>query len=134
MYYQFDRLMKELTRAEEQVMQILWDLKKGFIKDIAERFSDPKPANTTISTVVKILETKGFIDHKVYGKIHEYYPLVAKEDYTKAFMGNFMKSYFNSSYEKMVSFFARDKDVTIGEMEEMMNILQEEMKKKKRLP
>lgn len=123
--------MKELTKAEEQVMQILWDLKKGFIKDIAERFSDPKPANTTISTVVKILETKGFIGHTVYGKIHEYFPLISKEAYTKVYMGTLVKNYFSNSYQKMVSFFARDKDVTIEEMEEMMNVLNEEMKKKK---
>ncbi len=122
--------MKELTKAEEQVMQILWDLKKGFIKDIAERFSDPKPANTTISTVVKILETKGFVDHTVYGKIHEYFPVVSKDEYTRAFMGNVVKNYFSNSYEKMVSFFARDKEVTIEEMGEMMKVLQDEMKKK----
>lgn len=123
--------MKELTRAEEQVMQILWELESGFIKDIAEKFADPKPANTTISTVVKILETKGFVDHKVYGKVHEYYPIVSKEEYTKVFMGNIMKGYFNSSYQKLVSFFARDKSMTIKEMEEMMAILKEEMEKKK---
>jgi BlaI family transcriptional regulator, penicillinase repressor len=122
--------MKELTRAEEQIMQVLWDLKKGFIKDIAERFPEPKPANTTISTFVKILEKKGFVGHTVYGNIHEYYPLIQKEEYTKTFMGNFMKSYFNNSYHKMVSFFARDNDVTIEDMEEMMKVLQEEMKKK----
>lgn len=125
--------MKELTRAEEQIMQILWDLKKGFIKDMVEKFPEPKPANTTISTVVKILETKGFVAHKVYGKIHEYYPIIAKEDYTKGYLGNFMKNYFNSSYKKMVSFFARDNDVSIEELEEMMHILELEMEKKKRM-
>lgn len=124
--------MKELTKAEEQIMQILWEIKKGFIKDIADKFPDPKPANTTISTVVKILETKGFINHNVYGKIHEYYPVISKEEYTKAFMGNVVKNYFSNSYHKMVSFFARDKEVTIEEMEQMMNILKEEMQKKKK--
>ncbi len=124
--------MKELTKAEEQIMQILWRIKKGFIKDIADGFPDPKPANTTISTVVKILETKGFINHNVYGKIHEYYPIISKEEYTKAFMGNVVKNYFSNSYNKMVSFFARDKEVTIEEMEQMMNILKEEMQKKKK--
>lgn len=124
--------MKELTKAEEQIMQILWEIKKGFIKDIADGFPDPKPANTTISTVVKILETKGFINHNVYGKIHEYYPAISKDEYTKAFMGNVVKNYFSNSYHKMVSFFARDKEVTIEEMEQMMNILKEEMQKKKK--
>jgi predicted transcriptional regulator len=124
--------MKELTKAEEQIMQILWENKKGFIKDIADGFPDPKPANTTISTVVKILETKGFINHKVYGKIHEYYPVISKDEYTRAFMGNVVKNYFSNSYQKMVSFFARDKEVSIEEMEQMMNILKEEMQKKKK--
>ena len=123
--------MKELTKAEEQVMQIMWEIKKGFIKDIADKFPDPKPANTTISTVVKILETKGFIAHNIYGKIHEYYPVISKDDYTKAFMGNVVKNYFSNSYHKMVSFFARDKEVSIEDMEQMMRILKEEMKKKR---
>lgn len=123
--------MKELTKAEEQVMQILWELKKGFIKDIADKFPDPKPANTTISTVVKILENKGFVRHNVYGKIHEYCPIISKEEYTKAFMGNVVKNYFSNSYHKMVSFFARDKEITIEEMEQMMSILKEEMEKKR---
>ncbi len=125
--------MKELTKAEEQIMQILWEIKKGFIKDIADKFPEPRPANTTISTVVKILETKGFINHNVYGKIHEYYPAISKEAYTKAFMGNVVKNYFSNSYHKMVSFFARDKEVTIEEMEQMMTILKEEMQKKKKV-
>jgi BlaI family transcriptional regulator, penicillinase repressor len=123
--------MKDLTKAEEQVMHILWDLKHGFVKDIAERFPDPKPAYTTISTIIRILETKGFVGHKAYGKTHEYFPLILKEEYTKAFMGVFVKNYFSNSYKKMVSFFARDNEVTIEEMEEMMKILEAEMKKKK---
>jgi len=123
--------MKDLTRAEEQVMQILWALKKGFIKDISEKFDDPKPAYTTISTMIRILETKGFVGHKAYGKTHEYFPLINKEEYTKAFMGNVVKNYFSNSYQKMVSFFARDNKISLKEMEEMMKILQEEMKKKR---
>jgi predicted transcriptional regulator len=123
--------MKELTKAEEQIMQILWEIKKGFIKDIADKFPDPKPANTTISTIVKILENKGFVTHNVYGKIHEYYPVISKDQYTKAFMGNIVKNYFSNSYHKMVSFFARDKEVTVEDMEQMMAILKEEMKKKR---
>ena len=122
--------MKELTKAEEQVMQILWDVKQGFVKDIAERFAEPKPAITTVSTIIRILETKGFVGHKAFGKTHEYFPTVEKETYTKAFMGNFVKNYFSNSYQKMVSFFARDNELTIQEMEEMMTVLQEEIRKK----
>jgi BlaI family transcriptional regulator, penicillinase repressor len=124
--------MKELTRAEEQVMQILWELQKGFVKDIAEKFEEPKPAYTTISTIIRILETKGFVGHKAYGKTHEYFPLVGKEEYTKAFMGSMVKNYFSNSYKKMVSFFAKDNEVSLEEMEEMMQILKNEIDKKKK--
>jgi predicted transcriptional regulator len=124
--------MKELTRAEEQIMQILWSLKKGFVKDITDKFDEPKPAYSTVSTFVRILETKGFIGHKTYGKTHEYFPLIGKEEYTKAFMGNFVKNYFSNSYKKMVSFFAKDNEITVKEMEEMMKVLQDEMEKKKK--
>jgi BlaI family penicillinase repressor len=123
--------MKELTRAEEQVMQILWEHKNAFVKDIVGSFGDSKPAITTISTLIRILETKGFVGHKAYGKTHEYFPLIAKEDYTRVYMGNFVKNYFNNSYKKMVSFFANDNEITIEEMEDIMKILQEEVKKKK---
>lgn len=123
--------MKELTKAEEQVMQILWDLKQGFVKDITERFPDPKPAYTTVSTIIRILETKGFIDHKAYGKTHEYFPVISKDEYAKSYVGNIVKNYFSNSYKKMVSFFAADDDITIEEMKEMMKVLEEEMKKKK---
>ena len=78
--------MKELTKAEEQIMQILWDLEKGFVKDIVERFPEPKPAYNTVSTIVRILEQKGFVDHTAYGKTHEYFPLVGKSDYTRTFL------------------------------------------------
>ena len=115
-------------------MQILWDAKQGMVKDIVEQFPEPRPAVSTVSTIIRILETKGFVGHKAYGKTHEYFPLVAKEEYTKAFMGSFVKNYFSNSYKTMVSFFARDKEISDEEMEEMMCILQDEMKKKKKSP
>ena len=124
--------MKDLTRAEEQIMQISWNFKKGLVKGISERFDDPKLAYTTISTIIRILETIGFVGHKAYGKTHEYFPLIRKEEYTKAFIGNFVRNYFSNSYKKTVSFFARDNEVSLEEMEEMLKILQEEMEKKKK--
>ena len=72
--------MKELTKAEEQIMQILWDLKKGFVKDILERLPDPKPAYNTVSTIVRILQEKGFVGHETFGKSHCYFPMLDKED------------------------------------------------------
>ncbi|MCP3930509.1 MAG: BlaI/MecI/CopY family transcriptional regulator [Bacteroidetes bacterium] len=123
--------MKELTKAEEQVMQILWEIERGFIKDIIEKIPAPKPAYNTISTIVRILEKKGFVGHKAYGKTHEYYPLVSKEKYTKGFMKRFVKGYFSDSYKQMVSFFSKDENLDIHEMEEMLDILKKEIEHKK---
>jgi Predicted transcriptional regulator len=111
--------MKDLTRAEEQIMQISWNFKKGLVKGISERFDDPKLAYTTISTIIRILETIGFVGHKAYGKTHEYFPLIGKEEYTKAFMGSFVKNYFSNSYKKNGVFFARANEVSLEEREEM---------------
>ncbi len=118
--------MKELTKAEEQIMQILWDLEKGFVKDIVERFPEPKPAYNTVSTIVRILEQKGFVDHTAYGKTHEYFPRVGKSDYTRTFMKNFMRNYFSGSFREMVSFFAKEDKLTISELDELMQQVRED--------
>lgn len=123
--------MKELTKAEEQVMQILWNLEKAFVKEIIEQIAEPKPAYNTVSTIVRILERKGFVSYKAYGKTHEYYPNISKEDYTKGFMKNFMKNYFSNSFQKMVSFFAKEENLSIHEMEELMKIMEDEIESKK---
>ncbi len=121
----------KLTRAEEQIMQVLWDLEEAFVKEILERLDDPKPAYNTVSTIVRILEKKGFVSHHAYGKSHKYYPLVSREEYTRTTMKNFVKDYFSDSFEKMVSFFARERDIDLKEMEDIMRIMQEEIKKQK---
>ena len=123
--------MKELTKAEEQIMHILWDLNEAFVKDIISKLPKPKPAYNTVSTIVRILEKKGFVAHKAYGKTHEYYPLILKEDYTKVHMKSFVKNYFSNSFEQMVSFFAKEKSLTVSEMEEILKIMEEEIKKQK---
>jgi predicted transcriptional regulator len=123
--------MKELTKAEEQIMQVLWRLEKGFVKDVIDRLPDPKPAYNTVSTIVRILEKKGFVAHNAYGKTHEYYPLVARDDYKKRFLKSFIKRYFGNSFQEMVSFFASDRDITLGEMEEIRELLSEEIEKHK---
>jgi BlaI family transcriptional regulator, penicillinase repressor len=124
--------MRELTRAEEQVMQVLWKIKQGFVKDILEHFDEPKPAYNTISTIVRILQDKGFVDHKAYGRTHEYFPLISKNDYSKSHLSNFVNDYFSNSFEKMVSFFAREKGISLREMEEIMKIMESEVKKQKK--
>lgn len=121
--------MRELTRAEEQVMQVLWKLKKGFVKDILEQFEEPKPAYNTVSTIVRILQEKGFVDHKAYGRTHEYFPVVSKDDYSKKHLKTFVNDYFSNSFEKMVSFFAKEKTISVKEMEEIMKIMEGEVKK-----
>jgi len=123
--------MKELTRAEEQIMHVLWYLKQAYVKDIIERLPSPKPAYNTVSTIVRILEKKGFVGHKAFGKTHLYRPVVAKEDYTQAFLKSFVKDYFDDSYQELVSFFARDKDLTVSELEDILTALREEIKKQK---
>jgi len=112
--------MKELTKAEEQVMQLLWKLEKGFVKDIIEKMPEPKPAYNTVSTIVRILEKKGFVGHNAYGKTHEYFPLISRKDYTRSFMKNFMRNYFSGSFQEMVSFFAKEDNMSLSELDELM--------------
>ncbi len=123
--------MKELTRAEEQIMQVLWALEKAYVKDIIERLPSPKPAYNTVSTIVRILEKKGFVGHEAFGKTHLYRPLVAKEDYTQAFLKSFVRNYFDDSYQELVSFFAKDRNLTISELEDILAALRQEIRKQK---
>lgn len=119
--------IKELTKAEDQVMQILWKIEKGFVRDILDEMASPKPAYNTVSTVVRILETKGFVGHKAFGKTHEYYPLISREKYTRFYLNSLIKGYFNGSFQNLVSFFARENKMSIQEIEKIM----EELKKNK---
>jgi BlaI family penicillinase repressor len=123
--------MRELTRAEEEVMQVLWKIEKGFVKEILEHFNEPKPAYNTVSTIVRILQDKGFVSHKAYGRTHEYYAVISKDEYSKMHLKNFVKDYFSNSFEKMVSFFAREKGISIKEMGEIMKLMEGEMNKQK---
>ena len=121
--------MRELTRAEEQVMQVLWKIRKGFVKDVLEHFDEPKPAYNTVSTIIRILQDKGFVNHKAYGRTHEYYPVISKDEYSKTHLSTFVSDYFSNSFGKMVSFFAKEREISVREMEEIMKIMDGEMKK-----
>jgi len=123
--------MKELTKAEDQIMQILWDIEKGFIKDIVEKFEEPKPAYTTVSTIVRILESKGFISHIAYGKTHEYFPQIKKDEYKKKYFKSFLSNYFGNSFKQMVSFFSKDDNLSIKELEELKQLIEKEIEEKK---
>lgn len=122
--------MKELTKAEDQIMQILWTLEKAFVKDIVEQMPEPKPAYNTVSTIVRILEKKGFIGYKAYGKTHEYFPLIPKEKYTRFYLNNMVKGYFNGSVQNLVSFFAKENKMDVQAIDLLMKEL-EELKNKK---
>ncbi|MGV8136835.1 MAG: BlaI/MecI/CopY family transcriptional regulator [Mangrovibacterium sp.] len=122
-------MIKELTRAEEQVMQILWKLERAFVKDIVERMSEPRPAYNTISTVIRILEKKGFVDHEAFGKTYRYFPVVGKKEYTKAFFRNFLTNYFGNSFQQMVSFFAKEDNMSLSELEELMKEVGRDLEK-----
>lgn len=124
--------IKELTKAEEEVMQILWKLRKGFVKDILEKFDEPKPAYSTVSTIIRILCEKGFVNYKAYGRTYEYFPVISKDDYRKSRMSNFVKDYFSNSYQKMVSFFAREDSLTVKDMEEIMVMMKKAEKEEQK--
>ncbi|MDX2304686.1 MAG: BlaI/MecI/CopY family transcriptional regulator [Microscillaceae bacterium] len=115
----------ELTRAEEQIMQVLWRLKHAFVKDVIKELPEPKPAYNTVSTIIRILQDKGFVGHKPHGKTHEYFPLIEKSKYSNYFLKNFMGKYFGGSFEKLVSFFVKQNDLDIREFEDLMKHLGE---------
>jgi predicted transcriptional regulator len=123
--------MKELTKAEEQIMQTLWKLGKGFVKDLIDVLPEPKPAYNTVSTIIRILEKKGFVSHKAYGKTYEYFPLISKDEYKKSYLKSFIKRYFGDSFQEMVSFFASGRDISLEELEEIRQLLQEEIVKQR---
>jgi predicted transcriptional regulator len=115
--------LKELTKAEEQVMQILWQLKEAIVKDIIEQMPDPKPAYNTVSTVVRVLEGKGFIDHKAYGNSHVYYALITEDQYKKFTFDKMMKNYFSNSYQSLVSFIVDEKKLGVKELDELTSLI-----------
>ena len=118
--------MKELTKAEEEIMQVLWTLDKAFVKEIIEVLPEPKPAYNTVSTIVRILENKAFVGHEAFGKSHRYYPMISKDEYSKKFMRGFVSKYFSGSYSQLVSFFAKEKDMSLAELEEVLKQLKED--------
>jgi len=123
--------MKELTKAEEQIMQYLWNIKKGFLKDIVEQFPDPKPAYTTVSTVIRVLVKKGFIGYTTYGKVNEYFPKVTKGVYAKSFFSGVFNSFFDRSASGFTSFFTREADLSITDLEEMKQIIEAQIAARK---
>lgn len=123
--------MNELTKAEEQIMQILWEKEKAFVKDIIDDIPKPKPAYNTVSTIIRTLERKKFVSHKSYGNSHQYFPTIEKSEYTKLFMKRVINNYFDNSLHQMVSFFSKENDLNINEVDEAIKLMQEIKKQKK---
>lgn len=117
--------MKELTKAEDEIMQVLWELDSAFVKDIITKLPEPKPAYNTVSTFVRILQQKGFVGHEIHGKAHKYHPLITKDAYTKSFINGFVKRYFSGSYQQMVSFFTNEDDLSLNELEQLLKELKD---------
>lgn len=119
------KTMRELTKAEEQIMQVLWSHGPAFVREIISWLPDPKPAYSTVSTIVRILETKGFVKHKVFGPTHQYAVNVSKEEYSHFTLRKVLDNYFDGSINKMVSFFSRKEDLNLKDVEELLNLLKQ---------
>jgi len=124
-------MLKQLTKAEEQFMQVLWQLDLASVKEIIEQLPNPKPAYNTVSTIVRILGKKGFVGFKAFGKSHEYFPLISKKEYRKNQFGGFVKNYFEDSYQSLASFFTREENLSLEELEKIQKLIAEEINKKK---
>jgi|SRR5665648_335869 len=116
--------MKRLTRKEEEAMKILWKARKGFVKELIDLHPGPKPPYTTFSSIIRILEEKGYIGHIAYGKNHEYFPLIAKEEYRKIYMKEVVSDYFGSSYKNVVNFFVNEKKISADDLRKIIKIIE----------
>jgi BlaI family transcriptional regulator, penicillinase repressor len=122
---------RELTRAEEQIMHILWEKGSGLVHDILKEFPDPKPAYNTVSTIIRILEQKRFVGHKAYGRTYEYFPLITKTEYTKTYFRSIVANYFGNSFKSVASFFTAEENLSVAELEEIRQLMESEIKKQK---
>ncbi|MGL2963425.1 BlaI/MecI/CopY family transcriptional regulator [Flavobacterium sp. RSB2_4_14] len=116
--------MQKLTNKEEEIMQILWKLKKAFVKEVLAEITEEQPHYNTLSTIIRNLEEKGFVGHNAYGNTHQYFPIIKMEDYRKRFMNTAIETYFNSSYKNLVSFFAEEEKISADELREILAIIE----------
>ena len=116
--------MQKLTNKEEEIMHILWKLKKAFVKEVMAEITDEQPHYNTLSTIIRNLEDKGYVSHNAYGNTHQYFPIIALEDYRKEFMNTAIENYFNNSYKNMVSFFAEEDKISADELREILEIIE----------
>lgn len=116
--------MQKLTNKEEEIMHILWRLETAFVKDVLAEITNEQPHYNTLSTIIRNLEDKNYVGHKAYGKTHQYFPIVAKEDYKERFMNTAIEHYFNSSYKNVVSFFAKEEKISVEELKEIIELIE----------
>jgi predicted transcriptional regulator len=116
--------MDKLTTKEEEIMQVLWRLKKAFVKEVVNELPEPKPHYNTVSTVIRKMEDKGFIKHEALGNTHRYYPSISKEDYRTRYFSNAIQNYFEDSYKNVVSFFASEEKISADELREIIKIIE----------
>lgn len=116
--------MQRLTAKEEEIMHILWRLKKAFVKDVIAQLPSPKPHYNTVSTVIRKMEDKGFVTHEAFGKTFQYTPLITKEHYRKSFFSNVVDSYFQNSYKNVVSYFAQEEKISAEELREIIKLIE----------
>lgn len=122
--------MQSLSKTEEDLMNHLWELEKAFMKDLLEAYPQPKPATTTVATLLKRMTEKGFIDYKLYGKSREYFPLVKKKDYFSKHVNGLIKNFFNDSASQFASFFTKETNLTKEELEDLKSLIDNEIKNK----
>ena len=123
--------MKEITKAQEEILKVLWEIKEGAVSNVLDVLPDPKPAYNTVATVIKVLEKKGYLNHKTFGKTNVYYPIVSKKEYAQTVLKDTVKGFFNGSLNQMMSFFVKNKDLSVSELEELKNMIEKELKDKK---
>ena len=119
----------KLTKKEEELMKILWKIREGFVKDIAEHYPDPKPHYNTISSLVRLLEEKGYVGHKAFGNTHQYFPIVSKNAYRKRFIKDVVKDYFDNSYKQTVSLFIEEQKLSNEDLDELIDLIESKKKK-----
>jgi BlaI family transcriptional regulator, penicillinase repressor len=123
--------MKEITKAQEEILRVLWEIGEGAVANVIEKIPDPKPAYNTVSTVIKVLERKGYVSHKEFGKTYVYFPIVSKEEYARYAVKSSYAQLFNGSLNQIVSFFVKQDNVSLKELEDLRNYIEAEIQKQK---
>jgi len=124
--------MKEITKAQEDILKAIWEIENGAVTDVLEMLPEPKPAYTTVATVIKVLERKGYVAHRTYGKTHVYYALITRKEYADHIVKEAFTGFFNSSLNQLVSPFIKNREISVAELEELKKMLESEIKKQKK--